>query len=85
MIDTSKAIRTRDGRKARIIATNSTHMMGPYRYPIIAEVEHPNEPGQWVRWHYMEDGRWKSNEPGNHNDLLNEMPWHRWSHELQAA
>ena len=74
VIDLSKPVQTLDGRAAHIIGVDGRHMEGPYRYPIIAEVEHPNEPGQWVAWHYMENGRWKNNEPGNNNDLVNYNP-----------
>lgn len=70
-IDLTKPICTRDLRAARIIGADSAHMMGPYRYPIVAEVEHPNEPGQWVRWNYMSNGQWKSNDHENNNDLVN--------------
>jgi hypothetical protein len=79
LLDVTKPVRTRDGRKARIIATDQTVTEGGgYIYPIRAEVEHPNERGKFVRWNYLADGRWKSNERRNHNDLVNERPWHRW-------
>ena len=63
-------VMTRDGRAAHILSMTSTHVEGPYHYPILAEVEHPNEPGQWLRWHYLADGRWKSNDNANNNDLI---------------
>jgi len=65
---------TRDGRAAFIEGSNRSHFEGSYRYPILARVEHPNEHKQWVRWHYMLDGRWKSNDPENGNDLVNYIP-----------
>jgi hypothetical protein len=73
-LDTSKPVRTRDGRAAHIIRSDSDHTMGPYRYPVVAEVEHPNDQEAWVRWHYMDTGWWKSNEPENGNDLVNYAP-----------
>lgn len=77
--DPTKPVRTRDGRNARIIATDQTVTEGGgYVYPIRAEVAHPNERGKKVRWNYLADGRWKSNDSRNHNDLVNERPWHRW-------
>lgn len=75
IIRTDAHVMTRDGRAARIVSMTETHQMGPYLYPIRAEVEHPSEPGQWVTWHYMADGRWKSNDPENHNDLVAYQPW----------
>lgn len=78
-LDTNRPVRTRDGRKARIIATNQTVSEGGgYVYPIRAQVEHPNEPGSFVEWNYLADGRWKSNDHHNHNDLVNESVWHCW-------
>lgn len=77
--DPSKPVRTRDGRAARILATNQTKTEGGgYIYPIRAEVEHPAKPGETICWNYLADGRWKSNEARNRNDLVNEQPWHRW-------
>ena len=67
-------VQTRDGRAAYIEASDEQHREGPYCYPIRARVEHPNEPGKWVLWHYMPDGRWKSNDPQNGNDLVNYAP-----------
>ena len=72
--DPSKPVATRDGRAAVVLSTTSTHTMGPYAYPIQAKVEHPNEPTGWVAWHYLPDGRWKSNEDENNNDLINVRP-----------
>lgn len=69
------AVMTRDGRDARLLSVTEQHMEGPYPYPILAEVEHPNEPGNWLRWHYLADGRWKSNDPANGNDLIPYRPW----------
>ncbi len=84
--DPSKPVRTRDGRKAEIIATNQTVSEGGgYVYPIRARVEHPNHPGEWVSWNYLADGRWKSNEAKNHNDLVNAGIWHRWLDALRAT
>lgn len=68
-------VMTRDGRAARILSFTEKHAEGPYHYPILAEVEHPNEVGTWVRWHYMADGRWKSNDPENGNDLVPLRQW----------
>ena len=78
-LDVTKPVRTRDGRKARIIAADQTVSEGGgYVYPIRAEVEHPNDPKKVIRWNYLADGRFKSNEDRNPNDLINERPWHRW-------
>lgn len=68
-------VMTRDGRAARILSFTEQHQEGPYFYPILAEVEHPNEIGAWLRWHYMADGRWKSNDPHNGNDLVPLRGW----------
>lgn len=77
--DPNLPVRTRDGRKARILRTDQTVSEGGgYIYPIRAAVEHPNDPKQFVEWNYLADGRWKSNDPRNHNDLVNERIWHRW-------
>ena len=77
--DPTKPVRTRDGRTARILATDQTVSEGGgYVYPIRAEVEHPNKPGARVQWNYLANGRWKSNDAHNRNDLVNERPWHRW-------
>lgn len=77
--DPSKAVRTRDGRKATILSKDERRMEGGgYVYTIRARVEHPNEPGKTVCWNYLPDGRWKSNEDSNPNDLVNERIWHRW-------
>lgn len=76
ILRTDQAVMTRDGRAARILSFTEPHQEGPYPYPILAEVEHPNEVGAWVRWHYMADGRWKSNETDNHNDLVPLRSWH---------
>ena len=73
MINPELQVMTRNGRSARIVATGETNKMGGYSYPILAEVEHPNEPGQFVRWHYMPNGQWKSNDSCNNNDLIH--PW----------
>ena len=67
VFDVCKPYQTRDGRAARI--TSITY--GDTSYPICAKVEHPNEPGRWVEWNYMADGRWKSNDNNNPNDLVN--------------
>lgn len=78
MLDTTKPVRTRDGRKASILVTDQNVTEGGgYRYPIRARVEHPCGDGV-IEWNYMADGRWKSNETHNHNDLVNERFWHRW-------
>lgn len=63
-------VQTRDGRAAVILSTRNNRTEGGYSYPIRARVEHPNESGKWVEWSYMDDGRWKSNEPENGNDLI---------------
>ena len=49
--------------------------MNPHdlRPELFAEVEHPNEAGEIVRWHYMANGQWKSNDSCNNNDLIH--PW----------
>ncbi len=79
MFDSRKPVRTRDGRKAEIIKTNQTVSEGGgYIYPIRARVEHPNEAGKWVEWNFLANGRWKSNESKNPNDLVNVRIWHRW-------
>lgn len=79
MFDPSKPVRTRDGRKATIIATDQTVTEGGGSiYPIRARVEHPNDPRKTVEWNYLANGRWKSNDMNNHNDLVNESFWHRW-------
>lgn len=70
-LNVASPIATRDGRAAVIERIDSNQTVGSYAYPVVARVEHPNEPGEWVRWNYMADGRWKSNDPGNHNDLVN--------------
>ena len=69
--DPHQPLRTRDGRAAVLLSDNDPQTMGPYVYPIKAKVEHPNEPGEWVEWHYLPDGRWKSNDSENPNDLVN--------------
>lgn len=71
LLDLSQPLRTRDGRAVRLLSDDSPQVMGPYVYPVLAEVEHPNKPGQWVRWHYLRCGHWKSNEGANGNDLVN--------------
>ncbi len=70
-LDLSAPLRTRDGRAVRLLSANSPQQMGPYTYPILAEVEHPNSPGEWVRWHFLRCGHWKSNDDQNNNDLVN--------------
>lgn len=70
MIKPNLQVMTRDGRAARIVSVDSTHQMGGYRYPIQAEVESPNNPGEVIRWHYMANGQWKSNDACNGNDLV---------------
>ena len=71
LIDVTQPLRTRDGRAVRLISADTPQQMGPYTYPILAEVEHPNKPGRWVRWHYLRCGHWKSNDDQNDNDLVN--------------
>lgn len=81
--DPTKPVCTRDGRKARILRTNQVYSEGGgYNYPIRAEVQHPSDLGKMIQWNYLEDGRWKSNDPCNHNDLINEMPWHVWARDM---
>ena len=75
ILRTDQAVMTRDGRAAHILRFDDKHTEGPYAYPIWATVEHPNEIGQWVHWHYMADGRWKSNDPANPNDLIPLRGW----------
>jgi hypothetical protein len=78
LFDPTKPCRTRDGRKAIILTTDQTKMEGPYSYPIRAKVQHPDNgrSDEWVEWNFMANGQWKSNDSHNHNDLVNEMPWH---------
>lgn len=76
ILRTDQRVMTRDGRAARILSFSEKHMEGPYTYPILAEVEHPSELGAWLRWHYLADGRWKSNDVNNGNDLV---PLREWS------
>lgn len=84
--DPSKPVRTRDGRKARVLATDQTVSEGGgYVYPIRAEVTHPNKPDEVVEWNYLADGRWKSNDHCNGNDLINEMPWHGWLDQYKVS
>ena len=71
MFDPALPAQTRDGRAAIVLSTTDERKMGGYAYPIRAKVEHPNEPGEWVEWGYMPNGRWKSNDPENNNDLVN--------------
>lgn len=83
MLDTNKPVQTRDGRKAKILKTDQAISEGGgYIYPIRAKVEHPNDPGKWVEWNYLADGRWKSNETHNNNDLVNYRPWGQWLWEI---
>lgn len=85
-MDITKPVRTRDGRKAEIIRADQTVSEGGgYVYPIRAKVEHPNKPGEWVEWNYLADGRWKSNDCKNPNDLINVRIWHRWLDALRAS
>ncbi len=70
-LDVAEPIRTRDGRAARLMPKEHPQRMGPYTYPLVAEVEHPNKAGAWVRWHYLRCGHWKSNDACNGNDLVN--------------
>jgi hypothetical protein len=72
-LDLGQPLRTRDGRAVRLLDANCKKpgRGGPYAYPVLAEVEHPNEPGMWVQWHYLRCGHWKSNDPRNPNDLVN--------------
>lgn len=71
MLDITKPICTRDGRASRLLETGCSYTIGGYLYPLKAEVEHPNCPGEWVSWHYMLNGQWKSNDINNPNDLIN--------------
>lgn len=73
MINPELQVMTRDGRQAKIVAVDASHDMGGYQYPIVAEVDHPNDPGALVLWHYMANGQWKSNDSCNNNDLIH--PW----------
>lgn len=73
-LDLSAPLRTRDGRAVRLLSADSPQQIGPYTYPILAEVEHPNAPGEWVRWHFLRCGHWKSNDACNHNDLVRTSP-----------
>ena len=70
-IDFSKPLRTRDGRRARLVETGRFMKEGGYSYPVRAKVQHPNDRSKWVEWNYMANGRWKSNDPLNNNDLVN--------------
>ena len=74
-LNTEAPIITRDGRPAYIVATGQTVSEGGgYVYPIRAAVVYPNEPGSSIEWNYLADGRWKSNEHSNHNDIINYRP-----------
>ena len=73
MINPELQVMTRDGRVATILSVSEKTKMGGYTYPILAEVEHPNKAGELVRWHFMANGQWKSNDSCNNNDLVN--PW----------
>lgn len=75
MMRTDAQVMTRDGRKATILSRTERRVMGPYEYPILAEVEHPNDPEKMVLWHYLANGRWKSNDDSNPNDLISYRPW----------
>lgn len=70
MIKPGLQVMTRDGRDARIVSIDEGPKMGGYRYPILAEVEHPNNKGEFVLWHYMANGQWRSNDACNGNDLV---------------
>jgi hypothetical protein len=72
-LDLGAPLRTRDGRAVRLLEADSAQpqVMGPYVYPIRAEVEHPNKPEGWVAWSYLRCGHWKSNDSENGNDLVN--------------
>jgi hypothetical protein len=74
MFNPKNPCQTRDGRAAVIICTDRVGGFGGYQYPIQAKVEHPNHAGEWVEWTYLADGRWKSNETANNNDLVNHNP-----------
>lgn len=75
ILRTDQQVMTRDGRAARILSFTERHTSGPYSYPILAEVEHPSEIGSWLKWHFMSDGRWKSNDDANPNDLVPVRGW----------
>jgi hypothetical protein len=72
MFNPNKPCMTRDGREAYVTSTKQEKIIGGYEYPIRAKVKHPNIPGEWVEWAYLPDGRWKSNESENNNDLVNQ-------------
>jgi hypothetical protein len=74
MFDPEKPCQTRDGRAAHVICKDRVSGFGGYQYPIRARVEHPNNADMWVVWSYLSDGRWKSNEASNNNDLVNYKP-----------
>lgn len=74
MLDVNAPVLTRDGREARILATDAIVETGGYGYPICAEVEHPNEPGKWVKHWYTRDGSWHHAKTCQANDLVN-YPW----------
>lgn len=74
MLDVNAPVLTRDGREARILATDAIVETGGYGYPICAEVEHPNEPGKWVKQWYTRDGNWHHAKTCQANDLVNH-PW----------
>lgn len=73
LLDLTQPLRTRDGRAVRLVEPEcpKPQVMGPYAYPIRAEVEHPNKPGAWVGWYYLRCGHWMSNDDKNPNDLVN--------------
>lgn len=68
--DPAKPVQTRDGRKARIVCTDSKHMYGEIRQPIIAEVE-VNESCKAVTVNYTESGRLFNDQQESHYDLVN--------------
>lgn len=78
--DPAKPVQCRDGRKARIVFTDSVCTYAGRRQPIIAEVETPEG---FRALEFFEDGRWRNHE--DDKDLINipEEKWRPWTrHEF---
>jgi hypothetical protein len=86
-LDTSKPICTRDGRPAKILSIGHISSITPqeYSYPIRAEVEHPNDRTKKLTWCFMINGQYKSSDPCNHNDLVNQKVWHEWLYAVKHS
>jgi hypothetical protein len=64
MFDPTKPVQTRDGRKARILATDLDG-----KWPVAAVVE--ESPGHWLAYSFDEDGLRKDTRRENYNHLIN--------------